>query len=158
MPGKEVYLTREGFEKLRKELEHLSTVRRHSLSREIGTARELGDLRENAEYKAAKEAQALNETRVAELENKLSNVRFIDDMKIPSDKIYLGAKIVLQDPATKEEVNRMLVSGEEADIEIGKISISSPIGKALLGHKEGDVVTIDVPAGKVTYKVLKISR
>ena len=158
MLGKEVYLTREGYKKLLEELQFLSTARRRELSKEIGIARELGDLRENAEYNAAKEAQGLNEKRICELEDTLTDVRIIDDLKIPSDKIYLGAKASLKNVDTGEEVLYMLVSGIEADIDQGKISLSAPIGKGLLGRKEGDVVEIEVPAGTITYEVLKISR
>lgn len=158
MYGETLYLTREGFEKLRSELEHLKTVKRRELSKEIGIAREKGDLKENAEYHAAKEAQGLCEKRIAELEEKLANVTIIEDLDISSDKIYIGAKIVLKDLESGEELKRMLVSGEEADFEKGKISIASPVGKGLLGHAEGETVEIQVPKGMLKYKILKISR
>jgi transcription elongation factor GreA len=158
MFAKEVYLTREGYEKLRKELNYIKNVRRRELSKEIGAAREHGDLRENAEYDAAKEAMALNEERIALLEDQLTDVRIIEEMNIPSDKVYLGAKVTLKNAETEGIINYMLVSGLEADIDHGKISIASPIGKGLLGHKEGDLVEIEVPAGIINYEVIKISR
>jgi len=133
-------------------------VDRKALSKEIAVARAHGDLRENAEYKAAKEAQALNEKRIAELEMKLTNTEIIDDSKMSKDEILVGATAKLRDLDTKEELEYTLVSEVEADFSQGKISITSPIGKGLLGHKKNDVVKIEVPAGILKYKVLKITR
>ena len=158
MEWKEIYLTKEGYGKLRKELEHLRKVRLRELSKEIGEAAEKGDLSENAEFDAAKEAQELCKKRITELEDKLSRVKIIDDMDIPSDKVYIGATVKIKDMDSGEELKRTLVSGEEADLSCGKISLSSPVGKGLLGHKEGDEVEIEVPAGILRYKILKISR
>ena len=158
MRGEKVYLSHKGYEKLKKELERLKKVERRALSKEIAVARGHGDLRENAEYKAAKEAQALNEKRIAELEMKLTNTEIIDDSKISKDEILVGATAKLRDLDTKEEQEYTLVSEVEADFSQGKISITSPIGKGLLGHKKNDVVKIEVPAGILKYKVLKITR
>lgn len=158
MPGDDIYLTKEGFDKLRKELEHIKTVRRRELIKEVGEAREHGDLSENAEFDAAKEAQAMNEQRIAELEDKLFRVKLIDDLDISGDKIYIGATVKLKDLETDEVIERMLVAAEEADYEQGKISLASPIGKGLLGHAVGDVIEIKVPKGILKYEVLEIRR
>ncbi|MEW6009045.1 MAG: transcription elongation factor GreA [Candidatus Omnitrophota bacterium] len=154
----EVYLTRAGYEKLMKELEFLKGEKRKKLSKAIGEARAHGDISENAEYDAAKEAQALNEERIHELEFKLGHVRIIDDEDIPKDKIFIGAKVTLKDLDSAEILEYTLVSEAEADYNEGKISITSPIGKALLSRKEKDVVEINVPAGVLRYEIIKITR
>lgn len=154
----EVYLSREGYEKLREELEYLKTTKRREISKAIGEARLQGDLSENAEYDAAKEAQGHCEARIAELEGKLSNVRIIEDLNIPSDKVYIGAIVTLQDLDSGETMKYTMVSPEEADYESNKLSIMSPVGKGLLGKSEGQDVDVQVPAGTLRYKVLKIER
>ena len=154
----EVYLTREGFSKLQQQLEQLKTRERQKIAKAIGEARAQGDISENAEYDAAKEAQAHNEARIAELEGKLSNVRIIENENIPSDKVYIGAVVTLEDLDNDEELTYMLVSPEEASYEENKISVFSPIGKGLLGHKEGEKIDIKVPAGTLKYKIKKIKR
>ncbi len=154
----EVYLTRGGFEKLRKELEYLKTTKRREISKAIGEARLQGDLSENAEYDAAKEAQGYCEAHIVELEGKLSNVRIIEDLNIPSDKVYIGAYVTLVDLDTSEEVRYMLVSPEEADFEAKKLSMMSPIGKGLMGRAVGEKVKLEVPAGMLSYEILKIER
>ena len=153
-----VYLTHEGFEKLRKELEHLQNVKRREFSKAIGEARAHGDLSENAEYTYAKEAQALNEKKIAELEDKLSRAKLIDESAMSSSEVLIGAKVKLKDLDSGEEIEYVLVSEEEADYSAGKISVTSPVGEALLGHKEGEAIKIKVPAGTLRYKVLKITR
>ena len=158
MSTQDIYLTREGYEKLREQLEYLRTIRRREISKEIGKAIAHGDISENAEYEAAKEAQGLNEKKIAELQNKLSRGRIIDDENIPADKVYIGAKVLLNDLDSGEEMEYTLVSELEADYGQGKISITSPVGKGLLGHKENEIVEIKVPAGILRYKILKISR
>ena len=154
----EVYLTREGQRKLLDELEHLKTTKRRQLSKAVGDARAHGDISENAEYDAAKDAQAQNEKRIAELEQKLSHARIIDDQDIPSDVVLIGATVELKDLDSDEEVKYLLVSEVEADYTQGKISITSPVGSALLNHKEKETVEIQIPAGLLRYKILKISR
>lgn len=153
----DIYLTRDFYHKLHDEFELL---KKESLkiSKEIEAARLQGDLSENAEYDAAKEAQAHNAARRADLEDKLARAKIIEDQDIPSDKIYIGAIATLKDLETDEEMEYMLVSPEESDFENNKISILSPIGKALLGHGKGEELEIQVPAGKLRYKVLKIKR
>ena len=153
-----VYLSHEGHEKLRRELEQLKTSKRREISKAIGEARAHGDLSENAEYTYAKEAQGLNEKRIAELEDKLSRAKIIDESMMSKDEILIGAKVKLKDLDSAEELEYSLVAEEEADYSAGKISITSPVGEALLGHKENDTVKINIPAGILRYKVLKISR
>ncbi len=154
----EVYLTRAGFHKLQEQLEALKTTERQKIAKAIGEARAQGDISENAEYDAAKEAQAHNEARIGELEGKLANVRIIENEKIPADKIFIGAIVTLQDLDNDEELTYMMVSPEEASYEENKISIFSPIGKGLMGHKAGETIAIKVPAGTLNYKVKKIKR
>ena len=155
--SEDVYLTRDFFHKLHNEFEQL---KKDSLriAKEIEAARLQGDLSENAEYDAAKEAQAHNATRRADLEDKLARAKIIEDQDIPADKIYIGAITILKDLDTEEEMEYMLVSPEESSYEENKISIHSPIGQALLGHAGGEELEIKVPAGVLKYKVLKIKR
>jgi transcription elongation factor GreA len=154
----ETFLTKKGYQKLAEELEYLKTVKRRGLSKAIGEARSHGDISENAEYDAAKDAQGLNEKRIAELEAKLAGARILEDENIPDDEVLIGATVKLKDLETAEELEYMLVSEVEADYSQGKISISSPVGKGLLNHKENDTVEITIPAGTLRYKILKISR
>ena len=153
----ELYLTKKGHQKLVEELEYLKTTKRRALSKAIGEARAHGDISENAEYDAAKDAQGLNEKRIAELEEKLSSARILDE-NMPSDEVLIGAKVKLKDLDSGEELEYTLVSGEEADYEQGKISVSSPIGSGLLNHKLNAIVEIKIPAGILKYKILQISR
>jgi len=153
-----IHLTPEGYEKIRKELERLKGPKRRELSKAIGKARAFGDISENAEYDAAKDAQGHNEARIAKLEEKLARGEIIDDSKMAKDEILIGSIVKLKDMSTKEEIEYTLVSELEADILEGKISINSPIGQGLLGHKKNETVEIAVPAGKIKYKILKISR
>lgn len=155
--SEDIYLTREFFHKLHDEFEQL---KKDSLkiAKEIEAARLQGDLSENFEYAAAKDAQALNAARRSDLEDKLARAKIIEDQDIPSDKIYIGAIVTLEDLDTDEEMKYMLVSPEESSYEENKISILSPIGEALLGHAEGEELEIEVPAGALKYKVLKIER
>jgi transcription elongation factor GreA len=155
---KEIYLTRAGYQKLIEELENLKTVKRRKFSKAIGEARAHGDIGENAEYDAAKEAQAHNEQKISELEEKLSRARIIDNEDIARDKVLVGAIVKLSDLDSGEELEYTLVSEEEADYEQGKISITSPVGSSLMNHKENEIVEIKIPAGILKYKILKISR
>jgi len=154
-----IYVTREGYEKLRKELKYLKTAKRKEIANALHYARSLGDLRENSEYDAAKNAQALTEIKISELEENLRKVKIVEEEKnIPKDKISIGSTVKLKDMKTQREFQYMLVSEIEADYDQGKISTSSPIGQGLLGHKENETVTIKIPAGILTYKIIKISR
>jgi transcription elongation factor GreA len=154
----QIYLTREGYQKLVSQLEFLKTTERQRIAKAIGEARAQGDISENAEYDAAKDAQAHNELRISEMEGTLSNVAFIDDMNIPSDRIFIGATVVLTDLDLKKDITYMLVAPEEAEFGENRISVFSPIGKGLLTHRVGDDVTITVPAGTKRFKVLSIKR
>ena len=155
---KKVHLTQEGYEKLVSELEHLKQVKRKEISSQIEHARSLGDLKENAEYHAAKEAMGHNEARINELEDKLTRVEIIDDAKIDASKAYIGATVTLLDLESEDTVEYKLVDTDEANPAEGLISITSPVGKALLGHAIGDEIVISAPAGDLKYKVTAISR
>ncbi|MDD2679790.1 MAG: transcription elongation factor GreA [Candidatus Omnitrophica bacterium] len=153
----DLYLTKAGHQKLLEELEYLKTVKRKALSKAVGEARAHGDISENAEYDAAKDAQGLNEKRIAELERKLASARLLDE-NIRTDEVLIGATVRLKDLATSEEITYTLVAEEEADYEQGKISVSSPIGSGLLNHKLDAIVEIKIPAGTLKYQILKITR
>jgi len=154
----DIFLTQKGYEQLREELDFLKTKKRREIAQTIARARAMGDLSENAEYDAAKEAQGHLEKRIAELEDKLSRARIIENENIPTDKVYIGACVKLQDQDTEEESAYTLVSPAEADYTQNKLSIESPIGKALLGRKAGETVEIQVPAGILKYRIIEISR
>lgn len=154
----DIYLTRDGYEKLERELESLKKVKRRQLSKAIGEARAHGDISENAEYDAAKDAQGLNEKHIAELEQKLAHARILDYENISNDEILIGAKVQLKDLNSQEILQYTLVSEAEADYSQGKISVTSPVGAALLNHKKQEIVEIKVPAGTLKYEVLNISR
>ncbi|MFA5147022.1 MAG: transcription elongation factor GreA [Candidatus Omnitrophota bacterium] len=155
---KKVYLTQKGYQDLTKELEHLKKTKRRDVSKAIGKARELGDLSENAEYHAAKEEQGHIEKRIAELETTLANATIIENTEMSVDEANIGATLTLKDMDSGEEMSYYLVSEEEADIAENKISITSPVGAALMGHKVKEIVEIKVPAGILKYKILKITR
>lgn len=154
----EIYLTKEGHRKLVEELEYLKNTKRRQLSKAVGEARSHGDISENAEYDAAKEAQGLNEKKIAELEEKLGRARILDYEDIPKDQVLIGAKVKLLDLDTDEELEYTLVSEVEADFDSGKISVGSPLAQGMMGHKKGEEVKISVPAGLLRYKILDISR
>ncbi len=153
-----IFLTKDGCDKLKEELKILKTVKRKEIANALEKARQMGDLSENAEYDSAKQSQAINEKRIGELEEKILTARILDNESISSDKAYIGAKLKLADIDSKEEMDYMLVTEDEADYEKGKISISSPVGKALLGCKKGDIANIRAPAGVLRYKILDIAR
>lgn len=152
------YLTEEGFKKLQQELDHLRSVERPSISAQIAEARDKGDLSENAEYDAAKEAQGLLEMKIAKLEDLVANSRIIDESKLDSSKVLILTKVKIRNLQNKAEMSYTLVAENEADLKSGKISISSPIAKALLGKKVGDQVEVQVPSGKVNLEILEIGR
>ncbi len=156
--SKYAYLSREGYEKLRKELNHLKQVRRPEISRQIGEARAHGDISENAEYDAAKEAQGHLERKIHQLESKLSRARIIEEEQIPDDKVYIGAIVELKDLDRGRELRYTLVDEEEADYSQGKISVTAPVGRGLLGREVGETINIKVPSGTLRYQILKISR
>ena len=153
-----INLTRNGEKKLHEELNHLKKVRRPQVIKAIAEARRKGDLSENSEYDAAKEEQHRLESRIHQLEVMVRNVHIIDDKNISSDKVYIGARADLENIETGDELFYILVNEIEADFSQKKISTVSPIGKSLLGKKEGDIVEIIIPKGKLKYRIKKISR
>ncbi len=153
-----IYLTKGRFQEIEKEIEHLKKVERPLASQRVGIARDHGDLSENAEYDAAKEEQQLLENRILSLEKILLRAQIIHSNDLPNDKVYILSKVKLFDKKKKKEVTYMLVSQEEANIEKGKISISSPLGKSLLGKKVGETVEVKAPVGIIEYKILEIGK
>jgi transcription elongation factor GreA len=149
-------MTKNGYAKLQDELERLRKVERSKNIKAIEEARGHGDLSENAEYHAAKERQGFIEGRIQEIQGKLANSQVIDTSKLSNEKVVFGATVTLLDLDSEEEKRYTLVGTDEADLKEGKISILSPVGKALIGHKVSDVVTIRVPAGTVDYEVQDI--
>ena len=156
--SEKVPMSREGYEKFLKELEYLKTTKRREIAADIARARAFGDLKENAEYDAAKNNQAFNEKRIHDAEDKLSRIQLIDESKIPKDQVLIGATVLLKDLKSQEEFSYSIVAQDEADFDEGKISVTSPIAKGLLGLKVGEAAEIKIPAGVLKYKVLKISR
>ena len=152
-----IYLSKEGMENLKLEIQELKTKGRAEMSRQIKEAREKGDLSENAEYDAAKEAQGLMEMKIAKLEELLMNARLLDESKIDTSKVSVFTTFKLHDTKFKKDIKYTLVSEKEADIKTGKISVTSPIGKGLLGKTVGETVKITVPAGVIEFKILEIT-
>lgn len=152
-----VVLTREGYEKLAEELKYLQTKKRREVANALEKARAHGDLRENSEYDAAKEAKQQLETRIAMLEQRLNQAKIVDLADLPKDKAFLGATVELKDLDSGEVIRYTLVSQDEADFAKGKISVSSPIGKGLLGKGPKEKVEIQVPAGKLKFEIIKLS-
>lgn len=153
-----VYLTKERIIELENELRELKIKGRTEIAAKIAEARGYGDLSENAEYDAAKEAQEHLELKIKKIEDTLARARIIESNELPNDKIYILSKVKLKNKKNSEEVTYILVSPEEAKFEENKISITSPIGKGLLGKKIGDIVQIKVPAGILEYEILDVSR
>jgi transcription elongation factor GreA len=153
-----IYLTRERLVELEKELHDLKTNERKSVAQKIADARGHGDLTENAEYDAAREEQQHLERRIGRLEQTLSRAKIIDAKDLPNDKIYILSRVKLKDLKSNEEVEYLLVSPEESNFEANKISVTSPIGKALLGKTKGETVEIKVPVGMLKYKILDVNR
>ena len=152
------YYTSEGLKKLREELEQLKHVERPKASQAIAEARDKGDLSENAEYDAAKEAQGLLEMRIAKLEEVYSNARLIDESQLDLTKALVLSNVKIKNQANGMELKYTLVAESEADLKTGKISVTSPIGKGLLGKSVGEVAEINVPNGTLKFEILEISR
>ncbi|NOY87880.1 MAG: transcription elongation factor GreA [FCB group bacterium] len=153
-----IYISKEGRLKLEAQLKQLKYEERPKIIAEIKRAMEMGDLSENAEYHAAKEAQTHIERKIAELQDKLSRVREIDTENIPDDKVYLFAKVLVKDLDDEEEILYTVAPPDEVDVDNDIISVKSPIGAALLGKEVGDTVEVEIPAGKIKFEILKISR
>ena len=158
MEEKEVLLTQEGYDNLEKELEYLKTEKRAEIAERIKVALGFGDLSENSEYDEAKSAQAENENKIAELEAKLRNAKIIDEKEIDTKTVQIGNTIVLHDEEFDEDVEYTIVGSTEVNIAENKISNESPIGKALLGRKKGEVVDVDAPQGVIKFKILSIKK
>jgi transcription elongation factor GreA len=151
----DVYMSRAGHDKLLKELAMLQQ-RKADLSKEIGETREQGDLRENAGYHFAREKQSETLRRIAEIHEKINNAKIIDDMNLPKDEVIIGTKVSIREVGTHDDYEYTLVGPEESDPTAGKISVHAPIAQGLLGHKVNEEVTIALPVGKTTFKILKI--
>ncbi|MGF7229826.1 transcription elongation factor GreA [Arachidicoccus sp.] len=152
-----MYVSKESFEKMKKELHEMLTVQRPEASRAIAEAREKGDLRENAEYDAAKEAQGILEAKIAKLEIQVHSARIVDEREIDTSKVSVLTKVTFTNTATKKTVTYQLVGEKEANLKEGKISVSSPIGQGLLGKAIGDVAEVTVPSGQMKFKIENIS-
>lgn len=157
MANEIIYLTAEGMQKLKDELDHMRSVERPAISAAIAEARDKGDLSENAEYDAAREAQGLLEMRIAKLEQTLTNARVIDESKIDKSKVQILSKVTLLNHNNKKQVTYTIVSENEANLREGKLAIGTPIAKALLGKKKGDIVEVTVPAGVLKFEILDIN-
>ena len=154
----QVILTPEGYERLKEELRKLKGPKRMEVARELEIARAHGDLRENSQYDAAKEAKAQLEGRIRMLEEKLMVAKVVDLKDAPTDKVYFGTTVELKNKKAGKNITFTFVADDEADVLKNKLSISSPIGKSLLGHQVGETVEVKVPAGIIPYEILKISR
>ena len=151
------YVTKETFDQMQAELQHMKGVDRPAASRAIAEAREKGDLKENAEYDAAKEAQGLLEAKIKQLETVIATARIVDESTIDTSKVSILTKVTLTNLATKKQVTYQIVSEKEANLKEQKISAASPIGNGLLGKAVGDIAEIKVPAGLIKFKVEKIT-
>lgn len=152
------YYTQDGLDKLKQEVQYLKTKGRQMISKQIAEARDKGDLSENAEYDAAKEAQGLHEAKIAKLENTLSNARLIDESKLDTSKVLALSIVKIKNVKNGATMTYQLVAETEADLKTGKISVKSPIAQGLLGKSIGDKAEIQVPAGKMEFEILEISR
>ncbi len=152
-----MYVTKETLDQMKAELQRMKTVDRPAASKAIAEAREKGDLKENAEYDAAKEAQGLLEAHIKKMESDLANARIVDVSTIDTSKVSILTKVTLLNLNTKKQVTYQIVSEKEADLKLGKISVTSPIGKGLLGKEVGDVAEVQAPAGILKFKVENIS-
>lgn len=152
-----IYVTRETLEQMKAELHRMKTVDRPAASKAIAEAREKGDLKENAEYDAAKEAQGLLESRIRKFESEMATARILDATNIDTSKVTILTKVTITNLATGKTMTYQIVSEKEADLKASKISITSPIGKGLMGKKEGEVAEIQAPSGRISFKIDKIS-
>ncbi|MBD1393761.1 transcription elongation factor GreA [Mucilaginibacter glaciei] len=152
------YYTKEGLEKLKEELQYLKTTVRSDISKQIAEARDKGDLSENAEYDAAKEAQGLHEARISQMSEVLANARLLDESKLDMSKVLALSIVKIKNVKSGATMSYQLVSESEADMKTGKISVTSPIAKGLLGKSVGEIAEITVPAGKIEFEIMEISR
>lgn len=152
------YYTKEGLKKIKDELHEMKTVQRPSISDQIAEARDKGDLSENAEYDAAKEAQGILEMKISKMESIVANARLIDDTNIDNSKVFILSKVKIKNVANGMVMEYMLVAENEADLKEKKISIDSPIGKGLLGKKQGEIADVQTPNGIIKFEVVEITR
>lgn len=152
-----LYVSKETLEQMKEELHRMRTTDRPAAARAIGEAREKGDLKENAEYDAAKEAQGILEAKIKKLESELASARVLEADNVDTSKVSILTKVTLTNLNTKKQHTYHIVSEKEADLKLGKISVTSPIGKGLLGKTVGDVAEVQVPAGMVKFKILEIT-
>ena len=152
------YYSQEGLDALKRELNQLEAVERPKISQAIADARDKGDLSENAEYDAAKEAQGMLELKIANLKNQISKARVLDESKIDISKVLIYSIVKIKNLKNKMEMTYTIVPESEADLKGGKISVSSPIAKALIGNSTGDVVSVQAPAGVMDFEILDVSR
>ncbi len=152
-----IYVTRETLEQMKAELQRMKTVDRPAASRAIAEAREKGDLKENAEYDAAKEAQGLLEARIRKFESELATARILDATNIDTSKVTILTRVTITNMANQKSMTYQIVSEKEADLKAGKISITSPIGKGLVGKKEGEIAEVKAPTGIINFRIEKIS-
>ena len=152
------YYTAEGLKKLRDELNQLKDVERPKASQDIAEARDKGDLSENAEYDAAKEAQGLLEMRISKMDEIMANARLIDESQLDTSKVLVLSKVVIKNLNNQMQMNYTLVAESEADLKSGKISVTSPIGKGLLGKKVGEIAEVTVPNGALKFEIISIDR
>src|SRR6201996_7936702 len=152
------YFTKEGLEKLKEELQYQKTVGRSNISKAIAEARDKGDLSENAEYDAAKEAQGLHEAKIAQMQETVANARLLDESKLDTSKVLALSIVKIKNLGNNMTMSYQLVPESEADMKAGKISVTSPIAKGLLGKKVGEIAEITVPAGKMEFEILEVSR
>jgi transcription elongation factor GreA len=151
------YVTKETFDRMREELQHMKAIERPAASRAIAEAREKGDLKENAEYDAAKEAQGMLEAKIKQLEGVISTSKIVDPASIDISKVAVLTKVTITNQSTKKTVTYQIVGEKEADLKLGKISASSPIGKGLIGKAVGEIAEVQVPTGVIKFKVDKIA-
>jgi len=152
------YYTEEGLQRLKDELDHLIKVERPNISTQIAEAREKGDLSENAEYAAAKEAQGMLELKISKMQELVQNARIIDESKLDTSKVLLLSTVKIKNLKNKKQMQYTLVPEQESDLKAGKISVTSPIAKGLLGKKVGETVEIQVPAGTIPFEIVEITR
>ena len=155
--AKVLYMTASGLKKLKKELDQMISVERPSISKQISEAREKGDLSENAEYEAAKEAQGMLELKISRLEEQIALARIIDESRIDTNSVQIMNRVKIKNLKNEFVLEYKIVSESEADLKAGKLSVTTPIAKALLGKKVGDAVKVNVPSGIVEYEVVEIS-
>ena len=151
------YFTKEGFDKMKDELDHLTSIERPSISRQIAEARDKGDLSENAEYDAAKDAQGLLEAKIAKLQEQISKARIIDESKIDTSKVLILTTVKIKNVQNGAIMTYAIVPDNESDLKQKKLAVSSPIATGLLGKKVGDTAEIEVPAGILTFEIIEIS-